>query len=160
MAHIIWCFCNLSTQIKCHRMNLGSMDAKTYLYACGELWSYRTLKANFHTNGSFHLFNSHAQIQKVLSEGIQRWGEGGSKYNYKRAIMARQRNAIKWRFPGVPMMAQHWMLVWYSSTIFQGIRTCIARKPYIFVIFQGGGGPDPLSPLGFAHDSSILRVKC
>ena len=24
--------------------------------------------------------------------------------------------------------------------IFQGIPTCIARKPYIFVIFQGGGG--------------------
>ena len=28
---------------------------------------------------------------------------------------------------------------------FQRIRTSIARKPYIFVIFQGGGGPDPLS---------------
>ena len=24
--------------------------------------------------------------------------------------------------------------------IFQGIRTSIAKKPYIFVIFQGGGG--------------------
>ena len=23
----------------------------------------------------------------------------------------------------------------------------MAKKPYIFVIFQGGGGPDPLSPL-------------
>ena len=22
----------------------------------------------------------------------------------------------------------------------------MAKKPYIFVIFQGGGGPDPLSP--------------
>ena len=31
--------------------------------------------------------------------------------------------------------------------IFQGIRTSIAKKPYIFVIFQGGwGGPDPLFP--------------
>ena len=29
---------------------------------------------------------------------------------------------------------------------FQGIRTSIAKKPYIFVIFQGVG-PDPLSPL-------------
>ena len=27
------------------------------------------------------------------------------------------------------------------AAIFQGIRTCIARKPYIFVIFQCGG-PD------------------
>ena len=31
--------------------------------------------------------------------------------------------------------------------IFQGIWTSIAKKPYIFVIFQGGGGLDPLSPL-------------
>ena len=32
--------------------------------------------------------------------------------------------------------------------IFQVIRTSTARKPYIFVIFQGGGGrPDPISPL-------------
>ena len=31
------------------------------------------------------------------------------------------------------------------AVIFQRIRTCIARKPYIVVIFQGG--PDPLSPL-------------
>ena len=32
--------------------------------------------------------------------------------------------------------------------ILQGIRNSIERKPYIFVIFQGGGGdPDPLSPL-------------
>ena len=36
--------------------------------------------------------------------------------------------------------------------IFQGSRTCIARKPYIFVIVQGGGGgsgppvPPPLDP--------------
>ena len=28
-----------------------------------------------------------------------------------------------------------------AAAIFQGIRTCIARKPYIFVIFQCGG-PD------------------
>ena len=32
-----------------------------------------------------------------------------------------------------------------TAAIFQGIGTYIARKPYIFVIFQGG--PDPLSPL-------------
>ena len=32
-----------------------------------------------------------------------------------------------------------------SFVIFQGIRTSIAKKPYIFVIFQGGGGQDGLS---------------
>ena len=34
-----------------------------------------------------------------------------------------------------------------SFVIFQGIRTSIAKKPYIFVIFQGGGGAEPLSLL-------------
>ena len=29
------------------------------------------------------------------------------------------------------------------AVIFQGTLTCIARKPYIFVIFQGGGGSGP-----------------
>ena len=32
----------------------------------------------------------------------------------------------------------------FAVAIFQGIRTCIARKPFIFVI---GGGLDPMSPL-------------
>ena len=42
------------------------------------------------------------------------------------------------------MMAQHWMLAWY--VMFQGIRTIIAKKPYIFVSFQGGTRPHA-SPL-------------
>ena len=33
----------------------------------------------------------------------------------------------------------------FAAANFQGIRTCIARKPFIFVVVQGG--PDPLSPL-------------
>ena len=35
--------------------------------------------------------------------------------------------------------------------VLQGIRASIAKKPYTFVIFQGGGSPDPLSPSGSAH---------
>ena len=42
-----------------------------------------------------------------------------------------------WRFAGVPKMAHHLMLA-------KGIQNNIARKPYIFVIFQGV--PDPLPP--------------
>ena len=34
-----------------------------------------------------------------------------------------------------------------SFVIFQGIRTSIAKKPYIFVIFQGGSGPPVPPPL-------------
>ena len=54
------------------------------------------------------------------------------------------------------LMAFHWraddaptLNAGLVAAIFQGIRNCIARKPYIFVIFHGGGGggPDPLSPL-------------
>ena len=47
----------------------------------------------------------------------------------------RQRNAIKWRFAGGPMVVRHRMLG--SFVVLQGIRTSIAKKPYIFVIFQG-----------------------
>ena len=45
---------------------------------------------------------------------------------------ARQRNALKWRFAGGPMMLR--------------IQTSIVKKPYTFVLFQRGG-PDHLSPL-------------
>ena len=50
-----------------------------------------------------------------------------------------------WRFAGGPIMAHRWMLTWQLCD-FQGIRTSITREPYKFVIFKGGGGPDPLSP--------------
>ena len=53
----------------------------------------------------------------------------------------------KWRFTGLPMMAQH---CWLSSVvIFQGILTSIAKKPYISYEFSGGGGVSraPVLPL-------------
>ena len=54
--------------------------------------------------------------------------EGGSKSHYKRVIEC----------------------CLGSFVIFQGIRSSNAKKPYIFVIFQGG--PDPLTPpSGSAH---------
>ena len=37
----------------------------------------------------------------------------------------------------------YWILAWKLCD-FQGIRTSIAKKPYMFVIV---GGPDPLPPL-------------
>ena len=44
--------------------------------------------------------------------------------------------------------------------IFQGIRTSIAKEPYIFVIFQGGPNPlpppPPPPPSGSAHDDAAL----
>ena len=35
------------------------------------------------------------------------------------------------------------MLAWQLCD-FQGVQTSVPKKPYIFVIFQGGGGPSPL----------------
>ena len=56
-------------------------------------------------------------------------------------------------------MAFHWRVddaltlnAGLVAAIFQGIRNCIARKPYIFVIFHGGGGVrTPCPPSGTAH---------
>ena len=58
---------------------------------------------------------------------------------------------FKWRFAGGPMMAH--IVCWPGSfVIFQRIWTSIAKKPYIFVILQGGSGPPcPPPPSGSAH---------
>ena len=61
-------------------------------------------------------------------------GERGTNCQYKRAIID---PPVKYQ-AGVPMMTLG------SFVIFQGIRTSIPEKPYIFVICQGG--PDPLPP--------------
>ena len=44
------------------------------------------------------------------------------------------------------------------AVIFQGIRTSIAKEPYIFVIFQGGLTPPP--PSGSAHDEDAALGLC
>ena len=54
------------------------------------------------------------------------------------------------------------MLAWQLCD-FQGIRTCIAKKPYIFVIFQRG--QDPLPPpsgsaYAFTQDVHIFHNDC
>ena len=47
------------------------------------------------------------------------------------------------------------------AAIFQGIRTCVAGKPYIFVIFQGGGRGvrTPCPPLWIQPDSGDITPK-
>ena len=44
-----------------------------------------------------------------------------------------------------------------SFGFFQAIRTSIANKPYIFVIFQGG--PDPLPRSRAAKEPSLMFIK-
>ena len=64
---------------------------------------------------------------------------------------------FKWRFAGGPMMAKHWMPSWYLFD-FKGIRTSIAKEPYIFVIFfRGGGFWTPCPPSGSVHEVVCKR---
>ena len=60
----------------------------------------------------------------------------------------------------MPMMAN--IECWLSSlVIFQEIRTSIARKPYIFVILQGGRVWTPVPPpSGSTHGSAPLLFTC
>ena len=45
-----------------------------------------------------------------------------------------------------------------SFMIFQGTKASIAKKPHIFVIFQGEGGVwTPFPPSGSAHGNTIDR---
>ena len=99
----------------------------------------------------------HAQIQKVFSEGVQffwcffvcffSWlGENWSKYHYKHAIMG---PPAKRHLNGFLLAGRWWPNTecWLVSfAVLQGIQTNIAKKPYIFVIFQGGGGSQPPVP--------------
>ena len=75
-------------------------------------------------------------------------GESGSKYRFKRAIIGPE---AKGHLNGVSLMGRWWpntKCCLASFVILQGIRTNIAKKPYIFVIFQGGRGS---RPFGCAH---------
>ena len=52
--------------------------------------------------------------------------------------------AFRWRADDGPTL-NGWL---GSFVIFQGIWTSIAKKPYIFVIFRGGGGGGALVSVG------------
>ena len=78
------------------------------------------------------------------------WGEEGSKYHHKRAIIG---PPPKRHLNGVSLACRCWPNIecWLGIfVLFQGIRTSIAKKPYTFVIFQGGVGlpaaPSSLDP--------------
>ena len=77
------------------------------------------------------------------------WGDRGSKCHYKWATID---PPAKHHLNGVLLAGRWWTNIecWLGSfVIFQGILTSIAKKPYIFFIFQGD--PDPLSPLWIPH---------
>ena len=73
------------------------------------------------------------------------WGEEGSKYHSKRTMI---RPPAKHHLNDVSLACRWWPNIecWLGSYVFfQGIRTNIAKKPYMYVIFQGGvPSPPPL----------------
>ena len=107
----------------------------TFLNLGGKLWLIRLCGCT-----------DHARVQKVLSEGpnpdivfLDNKGERGQIPLKVGHLRPARETPLKWRFAGVPMMAK------LGNCEFYWIRTCIAQKPYIFVIFQGGG-VDSLPP--------------
>ena len=62
---------------------------------------------------------------------------------------------------GVSLTGRWWPNTEYwrvSFVVLQEIRTNDAKKPSIIVIFQGGGGLDPLPPSGSAHVSCVFQL--
>ena len=98
------------------------------------------------------LFASSMHGTRIFLDGVHFWRFFFylifSKYHEKRAIIG---PPAKRHLNGVSLACQWWPNIecWLGSfMIIQGILTSIAKKPYIFVIFQAGGEvPDPLPPL-------------
>ena len=90
-----------------------------------------------------HTHCMHARIQNILSEGVVREDRNATKNG---PPSAHQRNAIVDNGPPL------------NAGLVALIRINIARKPYIFVIFQGG--PDPLPPSGSAHGMHLKEGTC
>ena len=71
----------------------------------------------------------------------------GFKYRYKRAIFG---PPAKRHLNGVSLAGRWWPKIerWFGSfVILNGIGTSVDKKPYINVIFQGGGGGPPVARL-------------
>ena len=92
----------------------------------------------------------------LVDEGI-----GDPDFTINGPSSTRQRNAIN----GVSLAGRQRPNIecWLGSfVIFQGIRTSIAKKTYIFVIFRGTGPPAPPPPSVSAHsfaDFNLISLK-
>ena len=93
------------------------------------------------------LFN--ARIQNVLSEGVQLLLKAERMRIPLKAGHHRpaSETPLKLRLAGLQIESWHG-----SFVIFQGSGPAmLLKKPFIFVIFQRGGGAGPLSPSGSDH---------
>ena len=165
----------VQTQGPCNQLFVWGWDSKIVILY-GDLWDgfvYPTL--TLMTDSYMHV-----RIQKVLSEGDQLWqhffnwwGEGGSKYHYKRAIIG---PPAKRHLNGVSLACRWWpniecWLEWF--VIFRGSGPILLRNPLFWWIFRGGGVRTPCSrpldprmicmyifSLGAPHDSGDTDSGC
>ena len=101
------------------------------------------------------------QIPKVLSEGVQLW-----QGFFRGARLQRPPKECNYQSASkTPLMNFHWLADYgpllnadLTALWFSGIRISITRKPYKFVIFQGGGCPDPLTPLWIRTCIDVNKV--
>ena len=85
----------------------------------------------------------------VFFGGLSLWGEGGSKYHISAPSSARQRNAIQMAFRWIADEGPA-----LNSGLVAEIRPSIAKKLYIFVIFQRRSG-SPVPTSGPAHGPQL-----
>ena len=72
------------------------------------------------------------------------WGEWGSKYHYKRAIIRPPgKKPFKWCFTGVLMMAPNWIAGLVALWFFRGSEPELLKKKLYFCGFQGKSGSYP-----------------
>ena len=72
-------------------------------------------------------------VDVACMRGSRKFCQRGSNFDTFFKRWKRSHIALKWWWPN----KECWL---GSFVIFQGFRTSIAKKPYIFVIFQGGAG--------------------
>ena len=117
------------------------------LHRCTD-WSFADPESFVRGGPSLTTFFSYFSYFSFISW----WGEGGSKYHHKRAIISlpekcNLNGAFRWLADDGPTMNAVLVALWF----FRGSGpVLIEKKPYIIVIFQRGSGrpvPPPPPPL-------------
>ena len=126
----------------------GNATVPRVLYAATVTWP----KSRMHMRGSRNFLRG----DPTLTTFFFSWREKPLKAGYYRPA---SKTPLKWRFAGMPMMAQHWILAWLLRDFSGGSGPVFAKKPYILVIFQWGGGRI-LCPLWIRPWCTIDKTSC
>ena len=135
-AHGIFGYCRIIVQRRIRR-------------ACADLPTRQSLRC-WSTQMNAGMYGSRQFCQRGSNFENVFLVDEGSKYHFKRAIIG---PPAKRHLNCVSLACRCWPNIecWLGSfVIFQGIRTSIAKKPHIFVIFQRGSRP-PGPPSGSAY---------